>query len=45
MFCVLFAQADQSGTIVEILAEDGKPVSMESVCFITLSHLLFDISY
>lgn len=35
-------QADQSGTIVEILAEDGKPVSMESVCTITfLSYMSF----
>lgn len=25
-------QADQSGTIVEIIAEDGKPVSVDSVC-------------
>lgn len=27
-------EADQSGTIVEILAEDGKPVSMESPLFV-----------
>jgi acetyl-CoA carboxylase biotin carboxyl carrier protein len=27
-------EADQSGTIVEILAEDGKPVSMESALFV-----------
>lgn len=35
--CLLsvYVQADQSGTIVEILAEDGKPVSMESVRAIT----------
>jgi hypothetical protein len=32
-FLILFViiQADQSGTIVEILAEDGKPVAMETV--------------
>lgn len=26
-------QADQSGTIVEIVAEDGKPVSIDTVSF------------
>lgn len=29
-------QADQSGTVVEILAEDGKPVSIDMVFLISL---------
>lgn len=31
-------QADQSGTIAEILAEDGKPVSVDTV--LSLNHLI-----
>lgn len=31
-------QADQSGTIAEILAEDGKPVSVDTVLY--LNHLI-----
>ncbi|RZR88090.1 hypothetical protein BHM03_00015610 [Ensete ventricosum] len=29
---VSYLQSDQSGTVVEIIAEDGKPVSVDSVC-------------
>lgn len=36
-------QADQSGTIVEIIAEDGKPVSVDMVfIFPFLIHFHFD---
>lgn len=30
-----FLQADQSGTIVEVLVEDRKPVSMDTVSFLS----------
>lgn len=29
---VLSVQADQMGTIVEILVEDGKPISVDTIC-------------
>jgi acetyl-CoA carboxylase biotin carboxyl carrier protein len=28
-------EADQSGTIMDILADDGKPVSIETVCLLS----------
>lgn len=37
---LFLVQADQSGTVTEILAEDGKPVSVDTVIspFISLRH-------
>lgn len=34
-----FIQADQSGTVVEILVEDGKPVSIDTVSFLDQGNL------
>lgn len=39
-FALNIVQADQSGTVVEILAEDGKPVSVD-----TVSLLLYASTY
>lgn len=37
--CVgIFYQADQSGTVVEILVDDAKPVSVDTVHSLSLYH-------
>ncbi len=35
LYGLYFHQADQSGTIMDILADDGKPVSIETVCLLS----------
>jgi hypothetical protein len=39
LYGLYFHQADQSGTIMDILADDGKPVSIETVCLLSFIFL------